>query len=71
MQCKHMMIVKAAIGFLNSDSDAQLIVNVQSAITRLTGNTSFPTPSPTLTVVSDALSAFQVAVAVPRMAAGS
>ena len=57
------MVVKAAIGFLSMDSDAQLIVDVQSAITGLTGNTSFPTPSPTLTVITTALSAFQVALA--------
>ena len=57
------MIVKAAIGFLTSDSDAQLIVDVHSAITGLTGNASFPTPTPTIVAVTTALSAFQVALA--------
>lgn len=57
------MVVKAAISFLNTDPDAQLIVDVQSPITGLTGNASFPTPAPTLTVVSTALAAFQAALA--------
>lgn len=57
------MVVKAAIGFLNSDTDAQLIVDVQSAVTGLTGNASFPTPTPTLTAITTALTAFQVALA--------
>jgi hypothetical protein len=45
------------------DSDAQLIVDVQSAIEGLTGNASFPTPAPALTVVTTALNAFTVALA--------
>jgi hypothetical protein len=46
-----------------TDSDAQLIVDVQSASTGLTGNASFPTPAPALTVVTTALNAFTVALA--------
>ena len=57
------MIVKSAIGFLMTDNDAQLIVDVQSAVTGLTGNASFPTPAPALTVVTTALNAFTVALA--------
>ena len=57
------MIVKAAIGFLTPDPDNQLIGDVQSAITGLTGNPSFPTPSPTLAAITTALSAFTVALA--------
>jgi hypothetical protein len=57
------MVVKAAIGFLTTDSDAQLIVDTHSAITGLTGNASFPTPTPTVASITTALSAFQVALA--------
>ena len=46
-----------------TDNDAQLIVDVQSAVTGLTGNASFPTPAPALTVVTTALNAFTVALA--------
>jgi len=57
------MIVKASIGFLTSDSDAQLIVDAQGAITGVTSNVNFATPSPTLVVMNAALNAFTVAVA--------
>jgi hypothetical protein len=57
------MIVKTAIGFLRLDSDDELVGKVQSAITGLTGNPDFPTPSPTLAAVTSALSAFTVALA--------
>ena len=39
------MIVKPSISFLNDDSDAQLIADVGSVITGLTGNASYPTPA--------------------------
>ena len=45
-----------------SDSDAQLIVHVGGIITGMTGNASFPTPSPTLAAVTAALNAFTTAV---------
>ena len=57
------MVVKAAIGFLNLDSDDQLIGDVQSAINGLTGNPNFATPAPILAAVSTALAAFTTALA--------
>ena len=57
------MIVKAAIGFLKSDSDDALVSNVQSAITGLTGNAVFQTPAPTLPTITSGLTAFMVAMA--------
>jgi hypothetical protein len=57
------MIVKPFISFLNNASDAQLIVDVNGILTGLTGNASYPNPSPTLTAVTAALNAFTTAVA--------
>jgi hypothetical protein len=56
------MIVKPSISFLITDSDAQLIVDVGGIITGLTGNASYPAPSPTLAAVTAALNAFTTAV---------
>src|SRR5260370_33109843 len=56
------MNVKPAIGFLTKDSDAQLNQDTETIIASMTGNTSFPTPSPTLAVISTALAAFTVAL---------
>lgn len=57
------MIVKAAIAFLNKYSDAQVIVDTQSAISGMTNNPNFATPSPTLASITTALNAFTVALA--------
>jgi hypothetical protein len=57
------MIVKPSISFLTSDSDALLITDTGSIITAMTGNPSYPTPSPTLVVMQAALDAFTAAVA--------
>ena len=57
------MTVKPAIGFLTKDSDAQLNQDTETIIASMTGNTNFPTPSPTLAVISTALAAFTVALA--------
>jgi hypothetical protein len=56
------LIVKPTVNFLSTDTDAQLITDVGAIISALTGNPDYPNPSPTLTVVSDALRAFEVAV---------
>jgi hypothetical protein len=56
------LIVKPTINFLSTNTDAQLITNVDAIISALTSNPDYPNPSPTLTVVSDALKAFEVAV---------
>jgi len=57
------MIVKPSISFLTGDSDALLITDTGSIITAMTGNASYPTPAPTLTVVQTALNDFIAAVA--------
>jgi hypothetical protein len=57
------MNVKPAIGFLTKANDAQLDQDTETIIASMTGNANFPTPSPTLTVITTALSAFTVALA--------
>src|SRR5258707_4387630 len=57
------MTVKPAIGFLTKDGDAQLDQDTETIIASMTGNANFPTPSPTLTVITTALSAFTIALA--------
>ena len=52
------MITKPSISFLTTDSDPQLIVDVGGILTGMTGNASYATPSPTLPVVTAALTAF-------------
>jgi hypothetical protein len=56
------MIVKPSISFLITDSDPQLIVDVGGVLTGLTGNASYPFPSPALAAVTAALNAFTTAV---------
>lgn len=48
---------------MTKDSDAQLDQDVETIIASMTGNANFPTPSPTLAVITTALSAFTVALA--------
>lgn len=57
------MVVKTAIGFLNTEPDNQLIGTIQGALTSLTGNPNFPTTTPTLADMNAALAAFVTAVA--------
>jgi hypothetical protein len=56
------MVIKPYVSFVITDSDAQLIVDVGGIITGMTGNASYPTPSPTLAAVTAALNAFTTAV---------
>jgi hypothetical protein len=56
------MVIKPYISFVTTDSDAELIVHVGGIITGMTGNASYPTPSPTLAAVTAALNAFTTAV---------
>jgi hypothetical protein len=56
------MNVKPAIGFLTKDSDAQLDQDTETIIASMTGNANFPTPSPTLAIITTALNAFTVAL---------
>ncbi len=57
------MIVKAAIGSLNTVSDAQLVTTTQGIVTGLTGNLNFPTPNPPTAMIETALAAFTTALA--------
>lgn len=57
------MIAKPAISFLTGDSDALLATNVSNIITKMTGNQNYSSPTPSLSVVSTALNAFNVALA--------
>ena len=57
------MTVKPAIGFLTKDGDAQLDQDTETIIASMTGNANFPTPSPTLAVITTALNAFTIALA--------
>lgn len=57
------MIVKPAIGFLSSSSDALLLTGAQTIVNSLTDNTDYPTPTPTLTTVTTAIAAFTTAIA--------
>ena len=57
------MVVKPAIGFLSSDTDAQLITDTENIITSMTNNPAYPSPAPTLAAVTTAKSDFATAVA--------
>ncbi len=53
---------KPYISFVNDDSDGQLILDINDIITGMTGNASYPTPSPTLAAVTAALNTFTTAL---------
>ena len=57
------MITKPSITFLNLDSDPQLIVDTETILTSMTGNASYPAPSPTLAAVTTAKNDFATALA--------
>lgn len=57
------MIVKPSITFLTTDSDPLLITDTQTIITNMTGNASYPSPDPTLLVVTGAKDEFATALA--------
>jgi hypothetical protein len=57
------MIVKTSIVFLKTVSDEQLIALTQAIISGLTGNASFPSPTPDLTAITAALADFSDAMA--------
>ncbi len=56
------MIVKASISFLSEDSDADLIIRSNGILIALTGNPTYPQPSPTLAVVNAGVVQFTNAV---------
>ena len=57
------MVVKPAIGFLSSDNDAQLITDTETIIVAMTNNPAYPSPAPTLAIVTAAKNDFATAVA--------
>jgi hypothetical protein len=57
------LVVKPAINFFSTDTDAQLIIRVHGIIQALTGNADYPNPVPPLSLVSDAQHAFEAACA--------
>ena len=56
------MVVKPSIGFLSSDSDAQLITDSTTIVTSMTNNHSYPSPTPALASVSTAINEFSIAL---------
>jgi hypothetical protein len=56
------MIVKPTISFLHRDTDSELNVQVGAIITGVTGNINYPTPTPTLPVMTTAWKEFATAV---------
>jgi hypothetical protein len=57
------MTIKPSTSFITTDSDPQLIVDTNTINTGLTGNVSYPTPSPTLAAIQTALGDFSTALA--------
>lgn len=57
------MIVKPAIGFVNADSDAQLVTDAETIVTSMTDNPSYLTPSPALAGITTAVNDFSTAIA--------
>ncbi len=57
------MIIKPSISFLNEDSDAELLARITAIANALADNANYPTPTPTLAVLTAANEAFATAVA--------
>ena len=57
------MLVKPAIGFLMTDSDAQVITDTQTIVNSMTDNHAYTSPSPALAAITTAINDFSVAVA--------
>jgi hypothetical protein len=57
------MIVKPSVSLLTADSDSVLVTDTENIVTSMTGNASFPTPSPTILEVTAAKDAFVTALA--------
>ena len=57
------MVIKPAIGFVSTDSDAQLVTDAQTIVTSMTSNPSYPTPSPALAGITTAANDFATAIA--------
>jgi hypothetical protein len=57
------MVVKASVSFLTNDSDAVLNTDVSNIVTSLTDNINYPSPNPTLPIMTTANIAFATAIA--------
>jgi hypothetical protein len=53
---------RVAISYLSEESDAKLIVAIQSILTGMTGNAAYPTPNPTLAEITAARNGYIAAV---------
>ncbi|MGN6643731.1 MAG: hypothetical protein ACTHKU_12110 [Verrucomicrobiota bacterium] len=56
------MVIKTSVSFLNTDSDAQLVARTEAVVNAMTGNPGYPTPTPTLAVVTTAKDEFITAM---------
>jgi hypothetical protein len=56
------MITKPSISFLRNDTDAKLITDSRGIVADMTDNPHYPTPTPTLAVVTTAINDFETAV---------
>ena len=57
------MIVKPSVSFLTGDTDPVLVIDVSTVITSMTDNPNYPTPSPTLPILTTANADFAQAIA--------
>ena len=57
------MIVKPSVSFLTASPDPVLATGVTTIVTSMTNNDNYPTPSPALTLITTANSAFIAAIA--------
>ena len=57
------MVIKPAISFLRTDSDATLVTDAETVVTSMTNNTAYPSPSPALAAITTAANDFATAIA--------
>jgi len=56
------MVVKPSIGFLELDTDAQLVKDAEAIVKAMTNNANYPSPTPTLDSLTTAINAFSTAM---------
>lgn len=57
------MIVKPAIGFVQTDNDARLLTNAETIVTSMTNNPTYPNPTPSLATITTGANEFSLAIA--------
>ncbi|HTA66110.1 MAG TPA: hypothetical protein VK753_11445 [Xanthomonadaceae bacterium] len=57
---------RVAIGFLQRDKDAELVVDSETILAAMTGNAAFPKPSPTLSEIVAARNAYVASVSAAK-----